>query len=165
MSDAPVELRVNGIARPVVLEDADTLVEVLRGQLGLTGTKLSCQLQVCGVCTVHVDGRAVSACTMLARDAVGSEVTTIEGVALENGQLHPLQQAFVDHSGLQCGFCTPGFIMTMLGKVHAFRNGETSVEDLHGLDDNICRCTGYAAIREAWDSYLRDHVLGDGHDG
>lgn len=124
-----------------------TLAELLRDQLGLTGTKISCGMQVCGVCTVLVDGDPVSACTFLAVDIDGRDVTTIEGVGTAN-ELHPVQQAFVDHFALQCGFCTPGFVMTTIALLG--RNPNPSEEDIvEYLDGNICRCTGYRPIVDA----------------
>lgn len=138
---------VNGQSVRRYVENRVTLAEFLRSDLGLTGTKLSCELQVCGVCTVLVDGSPVSACTYLAADVDGREVTTIEGLAGDDG-LHVLQQAFVENFALQCGFCTPGFVM--MAKSLLDRTPEPSAEDvMHHLEGNICRCTGYAPIVEA----------------
>ncbi|MCE2526127.1 MAG: (2Fe-2S)-binding protein [Actinomycetia bacterium] len=124
-----------------------TLAEMLRDRLDLFGVKLSCEMQVCGVCTVLVDGQPVSSCTYLAADADGRRVSTIEGLA-EGEQLHPLQQAFVDHFALQCGFCTPGFIM--MAKHLLDRSPDpTRDEVVEYLDGNLCRCTGYAPIIDA----------------
>ncbi len=124
-----------------------TLAEFVRDRLGLTGTKLSCGMQVCGVCTVLVDGRPVSACSYLAVDVDGCEVTTIEGLA-DAGSLHPIQAAFVDHFALQCGFCTPGFIM--MAKSLLDENPRPTRKDVVDyLDGNICRCTGYQPIIDA----------------
>lgn len=124
-----------------------TLAELLRDQLGLTGTKISCGMQVCGVCTVLVDGDPVSACTFLAVDIDGRDVTTIEGIGTAN-ELHPVQQAFVDHFALQCGFCTPGFVMMTIALLG--RNPNPSEENIvEYLDGNICRCTGYRPIVDA----------------
>jgi aerobic carbon-monoxide dehydrogenase small subunit len=146
-----VALVVNGVARTVEVEPRRLLVELLREDLGLTGTHVGCDTSQCGACTVVVDGSAVKSCTMLAVQADGSAVTTIEGLAPAGG-LHPLQQAFWDKHGLQCGFCTPGMIMAatdLLG-----RESDPSDEQIrHAIEGNLCRCTGYqnivAAIREA----------------
>lgn len=135
---------VNGRSVTADIPPRLTLVEFLRDHLGLTGTKVSCEMQVCGVCTVLVDGAPVSACTHLAVDVDGSEVLTIEGLATEGG-LHPIQQAFIDRFALQCGFCTPGFILmakALLDRVER-PNRNDVVEQFEG---NICRCTGYEPI-------------------
>jgi carbon-monoxide dehydrogenase small subunit len=123
------------------------LVQFLREKLGLTGTHIGCDTSQCGACVVHVDGRAVKSCTMLAVQAAGATVTTIEGLA--NGEkLHPMQEAFRDNHGLQCGFCTPGMVMTALDLVK--NNPNPSEEQIrHGLEGNICRCTGYHNIVKA----------------
>jgi carbon-monoxide dehydrogenase small subunit len=119
------------------------LAHFLREALGLTGTNIGCDSSSCGACAVHLDGVAVKSCTVLAVQADGSSVTTIEGLA--NGQLHPMQQAFWDKHGLQCGFCTPGMIMASIDLLN--RNPHPSEEDIrHGLDGNLCRCTGYQNI-------------------
>lgn len=121
-----------------------TLAAFLRDDLGLTGTKVSCGLQVCGVCTVLVDDRPVSSCTYLAVDVDGCEVTTIEGLA-QGDTLHPIQQAFVDHFALQCGFCTPGFVLMAKALLDRVPD-PTHEEVVEHLDGNICRCTGYRPI-------------------
>jgi carbon-monoxide dehydrogenase small subunit len=135
------------------------LLWALRETLGLTGTKFGCGISACGACTVHVDGRAVKSCTMLAAQADGSSVTTIEGLG-QVGSLHPIQQAFWDKHGLQCGFCTPGMIMAAADLV-AHNPDPTDAEIRHAIAGNICRCTGYhnivAAVREAA-GVLRDGV-------
>jgi carbon-monoxide dehydrogenase small subunit len=146
-----VSLVVNGDRREVDVEPRRLLVQVLREDLNLTGTHIGCDTSQCGACTVHVDGRAIKSCTMLAVQADGSSVTTIEGMA-SDGQLHPLQQAFWEKHGLQCGFCTPGMIMAAADLLA--RASEPSDTDIrHALEGNICRCTGYhnivAAIRQA----------------
>ena len=146
-----VALVVNGVARTVDVEPRRLLVQLLREDLGLTGTHVGCDTSQCGACTVLVDGLAVKSCTMLALQADGSAVTTIEGLAPAGG-LHPLQQAFWDQHGLQCGFCTPGMIMTATDLLAA--NPEPSDAQIrHALEGNFCRCTGYqnivAAIRQA----------------
>jgi carbon-monoxide dehydrogenase small subunit len=146
-----VALVVNGVARTVEVEPRRLLVELLREDLGLTGTHVGCDTSQCGACTVLVDGSAVKSCTMLAVQADGSAVTTIEGLAPEGG-LHPVQQAFWDKHGLQCGFCTPGMIMAatdLLGR----EPDPTDDQIRHAIEGNLCRCTGYqnivAAIGEA----------------
>jgi carbon-monoxide dehydrogenase small subunit len=146
-----VALVVNGVARTVEVEPRRLLVQLLREDLGLTGTHVGCDTSQCGACTVLVDGQAVKSCTMLAVQADGSAVTTIEGLAPAGG-LHPLQQAFWDQHGLQCGFCTPGMIMTATDLLAG--NPEPSDTEIrHALEGNFCRCTGYqnivAAIRQA----------------
>jgi aerobic carbon-monoxide dehydrogenase small subunit len=142
-----VELSVNEHPRSIRIEPRETLGEVLRDRLGLTGTKISCDAQVCGACTVLVDGLAVSACTYLAVDADERAVRTIEGLA-EEGRLSPLQQAFIDHAGFQCGFCTPGMVMAATALLE--ENPDPDREAVvHALEGNICRCTGYAQIIDA----------------
>jgi aerobic carbon-monoxide dehydrogenase small subunit len=150
-----IRLAVNGSAEVVEVEPRRLLVDVLREDLDLTGTKIGCDTSQCGTCTVHLDGRAVKSCTVLAVQADGGSVTTIEGVNagrapapdLQPG-LHPMQAAFVEHHGLQCGFCTPGMIMTALDLVGRVPepSGDDVVEAIHG---NFCRCTGYQSIVES----------------
>lgn len=138
-------LTVNGQPATAAAEPATLLVELLREQLGLTGTHVGCDTSQCGACVVHVNGKAVKACTALAIAHDGAEVTTIEGLAA-NGKLHPMQEAFREHHGLQCGFCTPGMIMAAVDMVN--RLGKKLDEDTirHELEGNICRCTGYHNI-------------------
>jgi carbon-monoxide dehydrogenase small subunit len=146
---ASVNLTVNG--RDVTAEvDARTLlVELLRDHQRLTGTHVGCDTSQCGACVVHLDGRAVKACTVLAVQVSGSSVTTIEGIAAVNGQLHPMQEAFREHHGLQCGFCTPGMIMSAIDIVNR-RGGDLSEQTIREeLEGNICRCTGYHNIVKA----------------
>lgn len=147
MSEVTVETTING--RPVARSVAPrlTLAEFLRADLGLTGTKVSCELQVCGVCTVLVDGKPVSACTYLAADTHGRTVLTVEGLAGKDG-LHPVQQAFVDNFALQCGYCTPGFVMMAKALLDEIPS-PTEEEITHYLEGNICRCTGYVPIVQA----------------
>jgi aerobic carbon-monoxide dehydrogenase small subunit len=143
----PVAITVNGVRREAEVEPRTLLVDFLRDHLGLTGTKIGCDTSQCGACTVHVDGRAVKSCTVLAVQADGSAVKTIEGVAA-NGDLHPMQEAFWEQHGLQCGFCTPGMIMTAIDLVDG--GGEVSDEQIrHALAGNLCRCTGYENIVRA----------------
>ena len=139
-----VTINVNGAQHTDEVEPRTLLVHYLREGLGLTGTHVGCESGYCGACTVIVDGRAVKACSMLAVQANGSEVSTIEGVA-DNGQLHPVQQGFWECHGLQCGFCTPGMIMSSISLLEQNDN-PTEEEIRHGLDGNLCRCTGYQGI-------------------
>jgi carbon-monoxide dehydrogenase small subunit len=156
MQRYPLELRVNG--RPVQREvpGSRTLLELLRGDLGLTGTNLACDTGDCGACTVLVDGRPVTSCLVLALDVDGGEVTTIEGLAArwhaQSGArppaLHPVQQGFLDEGGAQCGFCTAGMIMAAAGLLEA-TPAPTEAEIRAGLEGNLCRCTGYVKIVRA----------------
>ena len=142
-----VTMTVNGERRSDEVEDRTLLVHYLRENLRLTGTHIGCDTSQCGACVVHVNGRAVKSCTMFAAQADGAEVTTIEGVA-KNGELHPVQAAFREHHGLQCGFCTPGMIMTAIDMIRRKPDldRQTIREELEG---NICRCTGYHNIVSA----------------
>lgn len=140
-------LTVNGQRQELRIEPRETIAEVLRDRLALTGAKISCDAQVCGACTVLVDGLAVSGCTFLAVDADRREVRTVEGLATE-GRLSPLQQAFIDHAGFQCGFCTPGMLMAATALLEENPN-PTRDEVVTALEGNLCRCTGYAPIVEA----------------
>jgi carbon-monoxide dehydrogenase small subunit len=146
-----VTLTVNGQRRETDVEPRRLLVQLLREDLGLTGTHVGCDTSQCGACTVHVDGMAIKSCTMLAVQADGTQVTTIEGLA-DDGTLHPLQNAFWEKHGLQCGFCTPGMIMAAADLL-ARDSDPTDAEIRHAIEGNYCRCTGYqnivAAIREA----------------
>ena len=142
-----VSMRVNGAAHQVDVEPNTLLVDLIRNQLKLTGTHVGCDTSQCGACTVHVNGRAVKSCTMLAVQAEGAEVTTIEGIGAP-GALHPMQAAFQDMHALQCGFCTPGMIMSAIDLVeHGGPLDEQKVRE--GLEGNICRCTGYHNIVRA----------------
>lgn len=142
-----IELVVNDRPHTLAIEPRETLAEVIRERLGLTGTKVSCDAQVCGACTVIVDRLTVSACTYLAVDADGRRVTTVEGLA-KDGRLSPLQEAFIDHAALQCGFCTPGMLMAATALLA--EQPHPSREDVvRALDGNLCRCTGYAPIVDA----------------
>lgn len=144
-----IELVVNGSPRRLVVEPRETLAEVLRDRLALKGTKVSCDAQVCGTCTVLVDGLAVSSCTYLAADADGKRVRTVEGLAdAATGALSPLQQAFIDHGGLQCGYCTPGFLVAATALLEENR-APTREDVIEALSGNICRCTGYEGIVRA----------------
>ena len=144
---AKVTITVNGVKHTKSVEDRTLLVNFLRDDLGLTGTHVGCDTSQCGCCTVTLNGRAVKSCTMVAAQANGGQVTTIEGMA-KKGKLHPIQQAFSDCHGLQCGFCTPGMIMAAADLLK--RNPNPSEEEIrHGLEGNLCRCTGYQNIVEA----------------
>ncbi len=143
----PISLKVNGSRRELEVEPHELLLDVVRDRLGLTGAKRSCDVQVCGACTLLLDGRPVSSCTLLAFEANGREVLTIEGLA-QNGKLHPLQESFIENGGFQCGFCTPGMILT--AKVLLDQNPDPSHEEIvHFMHGNICRCTGYKKIIES----------------
>ena len=139
-----IQLTVNGTTRDLDVEPRRLLVQALREDLDLTGTHVGCDTNQCGACTVHVDGRAVKSCTMLAVQADGASITTIEGMAPDDG-LHPLQTAFWEKHGLQCGFCTPGMIMAAADLL-AHNADPTDDEIRHAIDGNICRCTGYQNI-------------------
>ena len=142
-----VTLSVNGVSRTASVEPRITLADVLRDELGLTGTHVGCEHGVCGACTVLVDGKPVRACLMFALQARGKPIRTVESLA-DGEKLHPLQQAFWEHHGLQCGFCTPGFLMLAAGVLES--EPEISDEDLrHVLSSNLCRCTGYQNIIKA----------------
>jgi carbon-monoxide dehydrogenase small subunit len=143
----PVSFILNGRPQEIEVEPHELLLDVVRERLGLTGTKRSCDVEVCGACTLLVDGRPISACTTLALEVRGRSVLTIEGLAAD-GKLHPLQQAFIDHGGFQCGFCTPGMILS--AKVLLDENPDPTEEELkHFMHGNICRCTGYKKIIES----------------
>jgi aerobic-type carbon monoxide dehydrogenase small subunit (CoxS/CutS family) len=142
-----VSTMVNGLEVSRQVQNRLMLSDFLRDELGLTGTKVSCELQVCGACSVLVDGKPVSACTYLAADIDGKEVRTVEGLAGADG-LSPLQSAFVEHFALQCGFCTPGLLMMATSLLEENANPSRD-EVIHHLEGNICRCTGYRPIVEA----------------
>ncbi|HQX85952.1 MAG TPA: (2Fe-2S)-binding protein [Aestuariivirga sp.] len=147
-----ISMKVNGKAVCGEVENRTLLVDFIRTNLGLTGTHVGCDTSQCGACVVHIDGKAVKSCTTLAVACEGADVTTIEGIA-KNGKLHPMQQAFHENHGLQCGFCTPGMIMASIDIVK--RNGKKVSEEVirRELSQNICRCTGYhnivAAVQSA----------------
>jgi carbon-monoxide dehydrogenase small subunit len=142
-----IQLIVNGEPRTLEVEPRTLLVHALRDGLGLTGAHVGCDTSQCGACTVLVEGRAVKSCTLLALQAEGAEVTTIEGLA-PAGELHPVQQAFVEHHGLQCGFCTPGMILTTLDLLSRDPDPDEAAIR-HALRGNLCRCTGYQPIVES----------------
>src|SRR5205085_7497915 len=142
-----VRLSVNGVDHELVVEPRVLLVHAIRDHLGLTGTHVGCDTSNCGACTIHMDGKAVKSCTVLAVQADGVALTTIEGMGSEN-ELHPLQEAFWNDHGLQCGYCTPGMIMAAAGLL-AENPNPTEDEVRHGLEGNLCRCTGYHNIVKA----------------
>jgi len=145
---AQITLSVNGKSVTREVAPQTTLVEFLRQDLQLTGTHIGCDTAQCGACTVHLNGRAVKSCNMLAAQAAGSEVTTIEGVAAADGTMHPMQTAFNQCHGLQCGFCTPGMVMSAIDLVkHHDCSSEAKIRE--GLEGNLCRCTGYQNIVKA----------------
>ncbi len=143
-STVPVRLNVNGVEHQLDVEPRLLLVHALRDNLGLTGTHVGCDTSNCGACTIHMDGRPVKSCTVLAVQADGVNITTIEGMGSE-GNLHPLQEAFWNDHGLQCGYCTPGMIMAAAGLL-AENPNPTEEEVRHALEGNLCRCTGYQNI-------------------
>jgi len=142
-----VTLSVNGKSYTQDVEPRMLLVDFIRDKLSMTGTNIGCDTSQCGACTIHMDGMAVKSCTVLAVQADGADVTTIEGLA-SNGSLHPMQQAFWDNHGLQCGYCTPGMIMAAT-KLVENNPGISEGEIRHGLEGNMCRCTGYDNIVRA----------------
>jgi aerobic carbon-monoxide dehydrogenase small subunit len=146
MGKREIGLRLNGVDRKLEVEDQTLLIELVRG-LGLVGTKLSCDTQVCGACTVLIDGRPVSSCTTLAIEADGKPVETIEGIA-DGTKLHPLQEAFIDRFAFQCGYCTPGMIVSAKALLAA-RPDPDAAQVRHWMEGNICRCTGYQTIVDA----------------
>ena len=139
-----VTITVNGTTHESEIEPRTLLVQYVRETLGLTGTNIGCDTSSCGACSLHVDGESVKSCTMLAAQADGCQVTTIEGLA-QNGVMHPMQQAFMDNHGLQCGFCTPGMVMASISLLN--ENPHPTEEEVRiGLEGNLCRCTGYHNI-------------------
>jgi carbon-monoxide dehydrogenase small subunit len=148
LSEIEVTMTVNGEARQARVEPRMTLADALREKLHLTGTHLGCEHGVCGACTVFVDGAAIRSCLMFAVQADGAEVTTIEGIAGPDGELSAVQSAFRDCHGLQCGFCTPGFVMSVTAFLRDHPN-PTDEEIREGLSGNLCRCTGYQGIIKA----------------
>jgi len=137
-------MKVNGVSRDGDVEPRTLLVQYVREHLGLTGTNIGCDTSSCGACTVHVNGESVKSCTMLAVQADGCDVVTIEGLA-QGGEMHPMQKAFMENHGLQCGYCTPGMVMAAISILK--ENPSPSEEDVRiGLEGNLCRCTGYHNI-------------------
>ena len=148
---------LNGEQTELEIEPRETLAETLRARCRLTGVKLSCEAQVCGACTVLVDGLPVSACTYLAYEVRGKRVLTIEGLSVEGGKLHPLQQAFIDQFAFQCGFCTPGMILAAKALLDE-KPRPTREEIIAHMDGNLCRCTGYLAIVKAIEQVIKQVV-------
>jgi aerobic carbon-monoxide dehydrogenase small subunit len=144
-----LSLTVNGESVSAEVEGRTLLVELLRETLRLTGTHIGCDTSQCGACVVHVDGHSVKSCTMLAIQAEGASVTTIEGLAGSDGTLHPMQEMFREHHALQCGFCTPGMVMSAIDFVQMHPEGLTKPQIRELLEGNLCRCTGYNNIVEA----------------
>ena len=153
-----VTIDINGVRRSVSVEARKLLVHLIRDDLDLTGTHIGCDTSQCGACTVDIDGAAVKSCTVLAVMADGSSITTIEGLTPLGGALHPIQAAFHEHHALQCGFCTPGMIMSVRELLR--RNPNPSEHEIrHGLSGNICRCTGYHNIVRAVESLTPTQVI------
>jgi carbon-monoxide dehydrogenase small subunit len=144
-----VTLTVNGTKQTVEVEARTLLVELLREKLRLTGTHVGCDTSQCGACVVHMGGDSVKACTILAVQCDGATITTIEGLAKADGTLHPMQEAFREYHALQCGFCTPGMVMSAIDLVNKHPGGLTEQEIREGLEGNLCRCTGYHNIVKA----------------
>ena len=143
-----IRVTVNGVEHKHDVEPRTLLVQYVREHLGLTGTNIGCDTSSCGACSLHVDGEAVKSCTMLAVQADGASITTIEGMAGADGSLHPMQKAFMENHGLQCGYCTPGMVMAATSLLK--ENPNPSEEDVRiGLEGNLCRCTGYHNIVKA----------------
>ena len=144
-----VSMSVNGETRTSDVEPRTLLVHHIRDALGLTGTNIGCDTSSCGACTIHVNGESVKSCTMLAVQADGTEITTIEGLAADDGELHPMQAAFMECHGLQCGYCTPGMVMAATSLVAENPDGLDETAVRQGLEGNLCRCTGYHNIVKA----------------
>jgi aerobic carbon-monoxide dehydrogenase small subunit len=143
-----ISVTVNGEQHTHDVEPRTLLVQYIREQVGLTGTNIGCDTSSCGACTVHMDGESVKSCTVLAVQADGADIATIESLASADGQLHPMQQAFMENHGLQCGFCTPGMVMAATGLLQ--ENPHPSEQEVRiGLEGNLCRCTGYHNIVQA----------------
>lgn len=155
-----IQVEVNGRSHEKEVEPRRLLVHFLREDLGLTGTNVGCETSLCGACTVLIDGRAVKSCTQLAVQADGASITTIEGLAGDNGSMHPLQEAFREHHGLQCGYCTPGMILASAG--YLADNPKPSEKEIReSLKGNVCRCTGYHNIVKAVSSAADKMAGGD----
>src|SRR5690348_61521 len=145
-----ISLTVNGVARDILLDDPRvTLLDLLRERLDLTGTKKGCDRGQCGACTLLVDGRRINSCMALAISHDGADIVTVEGLA-RGEELHPVQAAFIAHDGLQCGFCTPGQIMSAVGLIREGQAGADPERVREGMSGNLCRCRAYAGITEAW---------------
>jgi len=142
-----ISVTVNGNAHTHDVEPRTLLVQYIREQVGLTGTNIGCDTSSCGACTIHIDGESVKSCTVLAVQADGADITTIEGLATD-GKLHPMQQAFMEHHGLQCGYCTPGMVMAAISLLDE-QPSPSEADVREGLEGNLCRCTGYHNIVKA----------------
>ncbi|WP_435347621.1 (2Fe-2S)-binding protein [Haloarchaeobius sp. HRN-SO-5] len=168
MTEHDITLTVNGESHDLTVEARTLLVHALRDELGYTGTNVGCESSLCGACTVRIDGEAVKSCTSLAVQADGAEIETVEGLA-EDGEYHPIQQGFQEEHGLQCGYCTPGMMMTAIDVLE--ENPDPSREEIReGLEGNLCRCTGYQnivnAVQNAAQELDTDHrAVADGGDG
>ena len=162
MNTREITVTVNGRRRTLTVEVRRTLADFLRDDLGLTATHLGCEHGVCGACTVLVDGAATRSCLQLAVQADGHEVTTVEGINGPNGELHPVQQALHDSHAFQCGFCTPGFLMTVCGMVAEGRGRCSREEIREELSGNICRCSGYQSIVDGVEQALANTAAGAG---
>lgn len=149
-----ITLTVNGQLASVEVEARMLLAELLRDKLGLSGTHIGCDTSQCGCCVVQIDGKSVKSCTFLAVQADGASVTTIEGLSAPDGTLHPMQEMFRTHHALQCGFCTPGMMMSAINLIQTHPDGLSEAQIRHGMEGNLCRCTGYhnivKAIEAAW---------------
>ena len=143
-----VTITINGVEQTHDVEPRTLLVQYIREHAGLTGTNIGCDTSSCGACTIHLDGEAAKSCTILAAQADGTHITTIEGLADTDGTLHPMQQAFMDNHGLQCGYCTPGMVMAATSLLDEHPN-PTEADVRIGLEGNLCRCTGYHNIVQA----------------
>ena len=155
-----LQFRLNGQSVEAECQAQETLADLLRNRLNLNGTKVSCEVQVCGACTVLLDGLPVSACTLLAYEVRDRDVLSVEGLAQANGTLHPIQQAFIDEFAFQCGFCTPGMIMAT--KSLLAQNPDPTEDDIiHFMDGNICRCTGYLPIVRAIQRAAKEIKMGN----
>lgn len=148
MTAVPISMTVNGKAVTAEIEPRTLLVTFIREHLRLTGTHIGCDTAQCGACTVHMNGQAIKSCSIVALQAADAEILTIEGLSAEGAPLHPMQQAFSEHHALQCGYCTPGMVMTALDIVKEYP-APTREEVAHGLHGNLCRCTGYRNIIDA----------------
>jgi aerobic carbon-monoxide dehydrogenase small subunit len=149
-----ITLTVNGQSSSAEVEGRTLLVELLRDKLGLTGTHVGCDTSQCGCCVVKLDGKSIKSCTFLAVQADGAMITTVEGLTAPDGTLHPMQEMFRKHHALQCGFCTPGMMMSAINLVETHPDGLTSEQIRHAMEGNLCRCTGYhnivRAVEAAW---------------
>jgi carbon-monoxide dehydrogenase small subunit len=162
MSEHDITLTVNGTEHELTVESRELLIHALRDELGYTGPNVGCESSMCGACTVHVDGDAVKSCTLFAVQADGAEVTTVEGLTETHGDLHPIQESFTEEHGLQCGYCTPGMIMTAKQFLEDNPDPDPDGDEVReALEGNLCRCTGYQNIVNAVQS-AAEKMHGDG---